>query len=100
MKTISSLLLIILLVSGCAGSSTQVVTDDTRPTLAFKGAPRYSTLYIDGLRIGNTNDYNGKPDVLMVESGTHYVVIESRDGSKIYSKEIFVGSGLKIIHLK
>ncbi len=91
-----ALLLIGLLLVGCAMPSTVVKSTDTRPSIAILGAQEGSLLYVDGLNMGKANNYDGKPNVLMVEAGTHKISIVA--GNKIvYEKSIFVESELKQI---
>ena len=92
-----STLIICLFLSNCSLPITIVETGDSRPVLAIKGAPQNSKLYIDGLMVGNTNDYNGNPRVLLIEPGTHEVSIKTSGGNSIYNQKIFVESGLKTI---
>ena len=47
--------------------------------------------------VGNTNDYNGNPRVLLIEPGTHEVSIKTSEGNSIYNQMVFVESGLKTI---
>jgi hypothetical protein len=81
----------------CSLPITKVETADSRPVLAIKNAPENSTLFIDDLLVGNANDYNGSPRVLLVEPGTHKIIIRTHTGDSIHSQSIFVESGLKII---
>ena len=92
-----STLVICLFLSNCSLPITIVETGDSQPVLAIKGAPQNSKLYIDGLMVGNTNDYNGNPRVLLIEPGTHEVSIKTSEGNSIYNQMVFVESGLKTI---
>jgi len=98
MKTnLWSILLICFFLFNCSLPITKVETGDSRPVLAIKGAPGSSILYIDGLMVGNANDYDGSPHVLIIEPGTHKVEIRTGNDNSIYNKKIFVESGLKTI---
>jgi len=92
-----STLIICLFLSNCSLPITIVKTGDSQPVLAIKGAPQNSKLYIDGLMVGNADDYNGSPRVLLIEPGTHEVSIKTSGGNSIYNQKIFVESGLKTI---
>ncbi|MCH8157025.1 MAG: hypothetical protein IID18_04615 [Nitrospinae bacterium] len=92
-----SILLICVFLFSCSLPITKVETGDSRPVLAIEGAPQNSKLYIDGLLVGNANDYNGSPRVLLVEPGTHEVSVITLSGKSIYNQRIFVESGLKTI---
>ena len=85
--------------AGCSYPKTTASTLDTRPKLAFKNAPGNSTLLIDGIKMGNPAHYDGKPNVLIVEPGTHEVSIVSESGSEVDHQTIFVESELKTINV-
>jgi hypothetical protein len=83
-------------VAACAGPATTVRTVDTRPALAVAGAPSGSVLVVDGIAIGDASTYDGRPNVLRVEPGTHEV--EIRTGQQIVFRErVFVESELKTV---
>jgi len=78
---------------------TSVRTVDDRPTLAFKGAPENAVLFVDGLNMGNANQYNADPKTLSIEPGTHLVrVIVNQD--VIFEQRVFVESALKTITIR
>jgi hypothetical protein len=95
------ILLIVLLIltcciCGCPMPQTSVRTIDDRPTLAIKGAPEGSILFVDGINIGTASQYDGDPNVLTVEPGTHIVRIIAND-TVVYEQRVFVESSLKTI---
>lgn len=96
MKT-TLIALFALFLCSCAMPSNTVRTSDARPSLAFKGAPEGATVYLDGLLAGATEKYDGEPGVLIVEPGTHYVVVKSRDGSVLLERKVYVESEIKTI---
>jgi hypothetical protein len=80
-----------IVIMGCATTS-QVQTIDDRPTLAIKGVPETAVLYVDGVAMGSASSYDGKKNVLRLESGTH--AVEIRDGAKVcHSEKVYLGSG-------
>ncbi len=83
--------------AACAMPNTAVRTTDTRPGLAFEGAPDGSVLYVDGQRIGDPNQYDGQPDILTVEPGTHVVVVKGADGAPLFERKVYVESELKTL---
>jgi hypothetical protein len=83
---------VVLLAVACAYPQTSVQTVDTRPGLAFHGAPASAVLIVDGRRIGDPNTYDGQPQYLMVEPGTHSVVIKADDGATIFQQLVYVES--------
>ncbi|HTN51927.1 MAG TPA: hypothetical protein VML50_05955 [Anaeromyxobacter sp.] len=87
----------VLLALACAGPQTTVRTPDTRPALAFEGAPAGAVLFVDGLQIGDPSLYDGQPQVLVVEPGTHLVVIRAADGAVILEQKVYVESEHKTI---
>jgi len=86
-----------LLLAACSMPNTTVRTTDTRPGIAIDGAPDGAILYVDGQRIGEANKYDGQPNVLVVEPGTHTVVVKGADGAPLIDRKIYVESELKTI---
>jgi hypothetical protein len=86
-----------LALAACVGPTTVVKTVDTRPAIALTGAPGGTTLFVDGAAVGDPRAYDGNPNVLRVEPGTH--VLELRDGSGgvVFSQRVFVESELKTV---
>jgi hypothetical protein len=91
MKVLATLAAATLL-SACSLPQTTVRSGSSQPGLIVKGAPRGSTLFIDGLQIGWATQYDGDPDVLTVLEGTHAVEIRQGE-SVVYSEKTFVGAG-------
>jgi hypothetical protein len=85
--------------AACVGPTTTVRTVDTRPALAFAGAPSGTVLYVDGAAIGDPSSYDGQPNILRVEPGTHVVEIRDRGGAVRFSQRVFVESELKTIQV-
>ena len=92
--------IIILFVVGCAPRYpvTKVNTIDSRPTLSFVNAPEGSIVLVDTLKMGDAAHYNGKPKVLVVEPGTHEIVL-TQNGNEVYRQTIFVESEHKVINI-
>lgn len=88
-----------LALAACAGPTTVVRSVDTRPGLAFAGAPSGTTLLVDGAAVGDPTTYDGRPNVLRVEPGTHLVEIRDRGGAVLFSQRVFVESELKTIQV-
>jgi hypothetical protein len=80
----------------CAGPTTVVRTVDTRPAIAVVGAQPGSTLYLDGVAVGDPADFDGNPGVLRVEPGTHEVEIRV-EGRPAFKQKVFVESELKTV---
>ena len=99
-KSFITLILSVFLIGGCSYPQTQVRAVDHRPTIVIQNAPDDSFLYVDGLRIGETVDYNGDPNSLTVESGTHKVEIGDVSQALIYQETIFVDSEEKRIMVR
>lgn len=83
--------------AACTMPNTTVRTTDTRPSFAIDGAPDGAILYVDGKKIGEANMYDGQPNVLVVEPGTHAVVVKGPDGAPILERKVYVDSELKTI---
>ncbi len=91
------LITLALFLSACAMPATTVRTSDTRPSLAFDGAPKGTMVYIDGLPMGDAEKYDGQPEVLVVEPGTHLVTIKDGNGSIILERKVYVESEIKTL---
>jgi len=91
------MLVALLLLAACSMPTTTVRTTDTRPGIAIDGAPDGAILYVDGQRVGEANKYDGQPNVLVVEPGTHTVVVKGADGAPLIDRKIYVESELKTI---
>lgn len=81
-----------LLLSACAVPDTTVKTGSPRPTLVIKGAPADSTLLVDGLLMGSTTQFNGDPNVLILEEGLHQIVIKQA-GITIHAEKTVISNG-------
>jgi hypothetical protein len=93
------LTLCILLLVGCAMPTTRVQTVDDRPSISVHGAPRGAVLFVDGLSMGAANQYDGAPNILRLEPGTHEILI-AKDGAVVFTERIFLGSAHKKINVR
>jgi hypothetical protein len=91
------LLLPLLLAAACVGPQTTVTTPDTRPALAFQGAPSGAVLFVDGRQIGDPRAFDGQPQLLVVEPGTHTVVILGADGAVLLEQKVYLESEHKTL---
>jgi len=96
MRKLTALSLLLFL-AACSMPSTVVRTPETRPSLAFEGAPDGAVLFLDGVRVGDANRYDGQPNTLLVEPGTHTVTVKGADGAVLLEKKVFVESELKVL---
>lgn|SRR5512144_2020776 len=83
--------------AACTMPGTTVRTTDTRPSLAFEGAPDGAVLFVDGQMIGDPSQYDGQPNILLVEPGTHLVVVRGANGAPLFERKVYVESELKIL---
>jgi len=85
---------------GCPYPQSQVRTTDDRPQIAVQDAPRGSILYVDGIQIGPAKNYGPKTSPLILEPGTHKVIVRTDSGSILIEETIFLGGGeLKVIKI-
>ncbi len=81
------------LLQGCSyPEPAKVEQNDARPSIGVAGAPKGSLLFVDGLKMGTTKQFNGKNGVLLVEGGKHRVEIKSPDGKTLYTEEVFLSN--------
>ncbi len=97
MKRFVAIVIGFFALAACAMPATTVRTTDTRPSLAFAGAPEGSILFVDGQKIGDPNQYDGQPNILLVEPGTHLVVVKGADGVPLFERKVYVESELKTL---
>ena len=90
---------LLTLLAGCSMPSTTVRSVDSRPGIVIAGAPEEAILLVDGIRIGKAADYNGEPNQLLIEPGTHRIVVQ-QGGVVIYDQLIFVESETKRITVR
>lgn len=81
-----------LILSACALPDTTVKTGSPRPTLAIKGAPAGSILIVDGLAMGLAAQFNGEPNVLILEEGLHQIEIKQA-GVSLHAEKAFISNG-------
>jgi hypothetical protein len=87
----------LLFLAACVGPTTAVRTVDTRPALAIAGAPAGAILFVDGQRVGDARAYDGQPNILRVEPGTHDVELRDGSGAVVFRQRVFVESELKTV---
>src|SRR5512146_2835210 len=97
MKRYVAIVCALFALAACAMPGTTVRTTDTRPSLAFEGAPDGAVLFVDGQKIGDPNQYDGQPNILVVEPGTHVVVVKAADGAPLFERKVYVESELKTL---
>lgn len=99
MKAYKLIVILAVFIAGCTMPATTTKSVDSRPSISITGAPGNSLLFIDGVNMGDANQYDGHPNVLMLESGTHTVSIVSNN-QVIYEQTIFIESELKNIKVR
>jgi hypothetical protein len=86
-----------LALAACAGPTTTLRTVDTRPALAIAGAAGGLMLFVDGTAIGDPRSYDGNPNILRVEPGTHDIELRNAAGAVVFRERVFVESELKTV---
>lgn len=84
------LLLVSMLTLAACMPSGSVSVGEERPRIAVVGAAADHLLYVDGLAMGRARDYNGDPDVLLVERGRHTIEIRTPTGTVVWREEMFL----------
>jgi hypothetical protein len=90
------IIVFIITIVGCYMPATTVRSIDSRPSIAIKGASSTAELLVDDLKMGKAETFNGEPQTLTLEPGTHKISI-IENGTIIYEQKIFVESELKTI---
>ena len=99
MKNLLRAVPLALLLAACSAPSTTVRTVDTRPAIAILDSGPGAILVLDGMTVGQASAYNGQPNVLRLEPGTHEVEIRDASGKVTYRQTIFVESEIKTIRV-
>ena len=99
MKIIILVFLLTSALTGCSMPTTTVKTVDSRPSISIVGASDDAVLLVDGVLVGKASSYNGQPDVLVLEPGTHRIVVK-QNGTISYDQKIFVDSETKQINIR
>jgi hypothetical protein len=85
------LLAVALAVTGCKNPRGDVSVPTLGPRLLLANAPADAQLLIDSKPVGEARRFNGDPEVLQLEPGTH--LVEVRLGDKLLlSQKMFWGS--------
>jgi hypothetical protein len=85
--------------AACTGPTTIVRSVDTRPAVAVVGAPPGTLLFVDGVQVGDARAYEGQPEVLRLEPGTHDLEIRTRSGEVVFRQRVFLESELKTVRV-
>jgi hypothetical protein len=86
-------ILFVALIQGCTyPEPARIEQQDKRPAIGVRGAPENATLYVDGLKMGLTSQYDGEERVLLIESGKHLIEVKSADGKVIHSETVFLSN--------
>lgn len=97
----SLILFSVILLQGCHyPDAAKIEQKDNRPAIGVIGAPEGAMLYVDGLKMGMANQWDGEENVLLIENGTH--LIEVKSGKAIlFSETVFLsGTTTKILTLQ
>jgi len=104
MKILCAVLIVLsaILLQGCHyPDAAKIEQKDSRPAIGVSGAPDGAVVFVDGLEMGQASRFDGKKNVLLVESGTHLVEVKSADGQVLHSETLFLsGSTTKILQIK
>lgn len=91
-----------VLLQGCTyPDAAKIEQKDSRPAIGVSGAPEGATLYVDGLKMGMANQFDGKKNVLLLESGKHLVEVKSAAGKVLHSETVFLSnSTTKLLNIQ
>ena len=94
MKLLAAFLIVFATVlAGCSSYPVSEVSQGgERPALVVKGGSSDTILMLDGLNMGATSKYDGKPNKLLIERGPHTVVI-LRGDEVLLEQQILVTQG-------
>lgn len=84
---------------GCQNPRTTVSVPTEGPRICIPNAPAGAVLYLDGKAVGEARRFNGTPEVLQVEVGTHVVEIRQGERLLLSEKVFFGGAELRTLRL-
>lgn len=90
LKTVGLVLLLCL--SGCSWLHRRPPPLPTPPELVVTGVPPGSTLFVDGVQIGQASDGSNRSRILEVAPGPHTLEVKMGD-TVAYREEAYVGMG-------
>ncbi len=92
----------VVLLQGCTyPDAAKIEQKDSRPAIGVSGAPEGAALYVDGLKMGTASQFDGKKNVLLVESGKHLIEVKAADGEVLLSETLFLSSSTtKILNIQ
>jgi len=78
--------------------TSNIVTEEKRPSIIFSDQESKALIYVDGIKMGKIRDYSEK--ALFLESGVHLLKIVD-GGNILYNKKVFItGEEIRKINLK
>jgi len=81
-----------VLLQGCSyPDAAKIEQKDNRPAIGVSGAPEGAMLYVDGLKMGLANQWDGEENVLLIENGTHLIEVKSGN-TVLLSETVFLSS--------
>ncbi|MDZ4299001.1 MAG: PEGA domain-containing protein [Moraxellaceae bacterium] len=84
---------IALTLVACSTPVTQVKSVDLRPTLSITNAPSGSVLIINGVTVGDAGQIAAGKQAVVMNPGTHHVVV-ALNGQMLINEKIYFGEGL------
>lgn len=84
---------------GCTMPATTVKSIDSRPAISIDGGPKDAEVFIDGIKVGTSDDFDGHPNVLTIEQGTHQIIVK-KNGQILFQQKFFVDSELKTFKIQ
>ena len=78
------------LMLACQNPRSSVRIPSTGPAIQVANPPKGALLFLDGKLVGQAQRFDGNPEVLQVEPGTH--LVEMRQGDQVLlSEQLFFG---------
>lgn len=81
----------LLIMAGCQNPRSNVSIPTDGPRILIANAPAGAMLFIDSKAMGEARRFNGAPEVLRMEIGTHLVEIR-QGGQLLLAEKIYFGS--------
>ena len=80
--------IVIILIMGCGLPQGTVKGVGNEGLLKIIATPEDAIVYVDGIKAGEAQDFNGKPGLLKLTSGTHVIELKA-EGYDPYRREVY-----------
>ncbi len=97
-KAVFVSLVLVFILLGCGTPREATIGVGNEGALKILCNPSDAEVFIDGVSMGETNRYDGKPGYIKLSSGTHKIEIK-KEGYAPYSRDVYASHSLQTIEV-